>query len=65
MSRNKDIELIQRLISECSRRHMTLEQMAVAVGRSKGWASTIVNGKTRSLKFSTRSLVMKFLGDLQ
>lgn len=43
---------------------MTLEKMGRAVGRSKGWASAIVNEKIGQLQFGTRNRILEYLGEL-
>ena len=56
-----DQKLILRFIARCSREHLTLEMAGKRVGRSKGWASLIVNGKIKRLKFQTKNLILDFL----
>lgn len=60
---SQDQEIIRRFIEKVSRNHLTVEQAASKVGRSKGWASLLINGKIRSLKFQTRNLIIDYLGD--
>jgi hypothetical protein len=64
MMYQKDAKLIQKYIHRCARSRMTLERMASAVGRTKGWASLIVNGKITRLQFGTRNRIREFLGEL-
>lgn len=64
MNNKRDRELIDRFTAACAKKRMTLEQMGAAVSRSKNWASQIVNGKTKQLRFQTRNLIREFLGEL-
>jgi DNA-binding Xre family transcriptional regulator len=64
MNNKSDKELIARFVAVCSRKRMTLDDMAASVSRSKNWASLIVNGKTKRLKFQTRNLIREFLDEL-
>lgn len=60
---SQDKEIIRRFIEKARRDHLTLEQAASKVKRSKGWASLVINGKITSLKFQTRNFILEFLGD--
>ena len=64
MLKHNDKELIGRFVKTCARQRMTLEDMGRAVGRTKGWASMIINGKVKTLRFCTRNRVLEFLGEL-
>ena len=64
MTHQNDIKLIQEYVHKCARSRMTLERMALAVGRTKRWASLIVNGKITRLQFGTRNRIREFLGEL-
>lgn len=54
-------DLIQCFVEACSRRFMTLEDMGLAVGRTKMWASKLVGGKIRRVQFNTRGRIEAFL----
>ena len=64
MGNKNDLKLIRAYILRCSKKRMTLKQMGKAVGRSKAWASKLVNGKTRNLQFGTRNRILEYLGEL-
>jgi plasmid maintenance system antidote protein VapI len=64
MTHQDDTGLIREFILRCSRSHMTLNEMARTVGRSRGWASLLINGKITRLQFGTRSRLQKFLGEI-
>lgn len=57
-----DIATIKRYIALCKRRGMTLNAMAAEMGKTGGWASLLVNGKIRGLKWSTRNRMNEILG---
>ncbi len=59
-----DTALIKKYIRVCSKKRMTLEQMAKAVGRTKGWASLLAQGKITRLWFCTRNRILEYLGEL-
>jgi len=59
-----DRDIINRFIEKCSREHLTMEGAAKKVYRSKGWASLLINGKIKKLRFQTRNLILDFLGDI-
>ena len=64
MDKKKDAEIIQAYILHCAQKRMTLAKMGRAIGRTKGWASAIVNGRTKRLMFSTRNRILEYLGEL-
>jgi len=64
MTANKDIEIIRIFIRRCAKEHKTLKEMGEAVGRTKQWASRLVQGKIKSLRFTTRSMILEYLGKL-
>lgn len=64
MSNKNDTEIIRKYIRACAKARMTLPQMADAVGRTKGWASLIINGKITRLQFGTRNRILEYLGEL-
>jgi len=59
-----DKELIQRFIAQARRRSITIKQMANEVGMSMTWGRFLVNGRITVLRFRTRSLIQKFLGEI-
>lgn len=63
-SNGNDKKLIQRYIRKCSKSRMTLGEMGQAVGRTKGWASLLVNGQIGQLRFATRNRILEYLGEL-
>jgi len=65
MVNQSDKPLIEKFILICSMKRMTLKEMSNAVGRSKNWASLLVNGKTLRLRFSTRNRILEYLGELR
>jgi hypothetical protein len=64
MINKNDTKIIQAYVLHCSKKRMTLEKMGQAVGRSKGWASAIVNGKIGQLQFGTRNRILEYMGEL-
>jgi hypothetical protein len=58
-----DKDLIQRFISWAIKRELTQTQMATLANRTKGWASLIVRGKIKILKFETRNRIKNLLGE--
>lgn len=64
MNKTIDTELIQRFILRCAKSHMTLDEMAGAVNRTRGWASLLTNGKISRLQFGTRSRIAEYLGEI-
>lgn len=64
MSKIQDKQLIERFTSECARRGFTLEEMGAAIGRTKGWASQLVNGKTKRPGWRTQNEMRRFLGEI-
>lgn len=59
-----DKELIKRFIAQARRRSLTVGEMASEVGMSMSWGRFLVNGRIKVLRFRTRSLIQKFLGEL-
>lgn len=57
-----DQELIQRYIRWCANNDFNQTKMGELVGRTKQWASWIVNGHTKRLKFTTRNRIKSILG---
>lgn len=64
MNKEKDIRLIQTYILNCARKRMTLEKMGQCVGRTKAWASAVVNGRITRLQFGTRNRILEYMGRL-
>ena len=64
MSKKNDIEIIQEFVNKCLHEHLTLQEMGKLVGRTSQWASTLVNGKTKKLRFKTKGLILEKLGKL-
>ena len=64
MTDKNDMMLIKKFILKCARSRMTLEEMGGTVGRTKGWASMIANGKIARLQFGTRNRILEYLGEL-
>jgi len=60
----RDPELIHRFIEQARLRSLTVPQIAAEVGMSVSWARFLVNGRIKVLRFRTRSLVQKFLGEI-
>ena len=58
-----DAGTIDRFIEYCKARRFDLKKMALIAGRTPAWASQIVNGKIRSLNFSTRTVLLEILGE--
>jgi hypothetical protein len=59
-----DKELIRRFIAQARRRSLTIGQMASEVDLSMSWGRFLVNGRIKVLRFRTRSLIQKFLGEI-
>ena len=64
MINQNDKQLIDRYVKMCARSRMTLEDMGRAVGRTKAWASAVVNRKTTRLQFATRNRILEYMGEL-
>jgi len=64
MKQTSDTELIRKFVLKCARARMTLDDMAASVGRTRGWASLLSNGKITHLQFGTRNRIREFLGEL-
>lgn len=64
MSKKTDYEMVKRFIEECARLGLSVEEMGARVGRSKGWASMLINGKISRPHWRTRNLISRFLGEL-
>jgi len=64
MNKEKDFRLIQIYILNCAKKRMTLEKMGQNVGRTKSWASALVNGRITRLQFCTRNRILEYLGEL-
>jgi len=63
MSKTSDIRLVKKFIDTCAARNMRLEDMGLAVDKTKGWASMLVNGKIKRPHWRTRNLMRRFLGE--
>jgi hypothetical protein len=61
---DRDKELIKRFITQARRRSLTVGEMASEVGMSMSWGRFLVNGRIKVLRFKTRSLIQKFLGEI-
>ena len=59
-----DKELIKRFIAQARRRSLTVSEMATEVGMSMSWGRFLVNGRIKVLRFRTRSLIQKVLGEI-
>jgi predicted XRE-type DNA-binding protein len=59
---SSDILLIQKFILWCKDRGFNQTRIALIAGRTRGWASLLVNGKIKTLNFDTRTTIEKILG---
>lgn len=64
MYKNSDRGLVKRFVTECARRGFTLAEMGAAVGKTRAWASLIINGRIKRGHWRTRNLMKQFLGEL-
>ena len=62
MNKLGDTLLIKFYTSYCIENDFNQSRMAREVGMSKGWASLLVNGKIKSLRFDTRNRIKAILG---
>ena len=65
VNKKSDIELIKEFIGWAAQRGLTLEEMARTVKRTKGWASAIIRGQIKELKFSTRCRIESVLKEFK
>ena len=61
---DRDPELIKKFIAQARKRELTLPQVAAEVGMSLSWARFLVNGRIKVLRFKTRTMIRKSLGEL-
>lgn len=62
--RSDDAALIERFVKSCADRDMTLLQMAESIGKTKTWASLLVRGKVKTLKWQTANRIARYLNGL-
>ena len=62
MSNIKDDLIIKWFIDFAISRDWNQSRMAKAVGRTRGWASLLVQGKITTLNFDTRNRIKSILG---
>lgn len=64
MHKIKDNLLIKWYIDYCVEKDFNQSEMARKVGMSRAWASMLVNGQIKSLRFDTRNRIKTLLGVL-
>jgi len=62
MSNNPDHDLIKKYIDWCEANNFTQTKMGELAGRTKQWASWLVNGHISKLQFKTRGRIKSILG---
>jgi len=62
MNNSSDIRLINIFVNWCIANDMNQSEIAKKVGRTRGWASLLVNGKISHLQFTTRNRIKHVLG---
>lgn len=62
---SEDAALIGRYVEHAARKGWNVEMTGKKAGRSKGWASRLINGGIGSLKFTTRNRIRIILGELK
>lgn len=62
MQKIKDTLLIRWFIDFCIEKDFNQSRMAKEVGMSRSWASMLINGQIKSLRFDTRNRIKNLLG---
>lgn len=63
MNNNADRLMVKRFVNKCISLDMNLEQMGAAVGRTRGWASQLINERIKNPRWRTRNRIARFLGE--
>lgn len=63
MNKNDDGELIKKFIEWCISKDFNQNKIALIVGKTKGWASLLINGKIHRLQFDTKNQIKKLIGE--
>ena len=62
MRKINDNLLIKWFVEFCIENDFNQSRMAKEIDMSRGWASLLVNGKIKSLRFDTRNRIKSILG---